>query len=43
MPTAESPAEAKTDITVVLLDARWRAGFLWFCGESIGEAPGPIP
>ena len=35
---AEPPAEAKTEIAVVLCKARWEAGFLWFCGESIGEA-----
>jgi hypothetical protein len=35
---AEPLAEAKTEIAVVLCKARWEAGFLWFCGESIGEA-----
>ena len=35
---AEPPAEAKAEIAVVLCKARWEARFLWFCGESIGEA-----
>ena len=40
---SESPAEAMTDISVVLKSARPTAWFLWFCGEGIGEAAGPIP
>lgn len=43
MVTAESPAEAKADFSVVLWNARWRAGFLWFCDEDIGEAQGSSP
>src|ERR1700741_2138533 len=35
---AEPPAEAKAEIAGVRCKARWEARFLWFCGESIGEA-----
>src|SRR6516164_8945638 len=38
MASGRAPAEAKTENAVVFCKARFRARFLWFCGESIGEA-----
>ena len=38
MASGRAPAEAKTDPAVVPSKARFRARFLWFCAESIGEA-----